>query len=137
MMDPINFPINPKLWKNSVNAQSDDKWKWADSIWVPVIEKIISSDENEVHEMICPICGERKLYSFFIAFRLSARSEKMQKGILLGDRWFGCQNCQVQIHDYGELPKWEILETARWASEEAMEDTRKIIRELNISGHSS
>lgn len=134
MTDLIDFPFNPYRWKESAYAQKDEKWKWENSTWDPIILRITSSSEDVTNTIDCPVCGNKRLYCHFVAYRLANRSVTEQKVILVGDRWFGCNYCQVQFHDYGEIPMWVPFTKTIWASVEAKEDAIRKVREFHITG---
>lgn len=129
-------PIDLWLWRKAGEVPEEEKWKWRWGLWDAIIEQVFNG-EVDVRNVACPICGQKTLYAYFMAFRLSRRSTSARREYI-GDRWWGCYACEVQKRDYGLLPAWVDDEDVVWASEKAKEWAEqhwaKIKERLNEDG---
>jgi hypothetical protein len=140
MTESKELPIDLDLWMRSRSAPADEKWKWFWGTWDPVITLIWEGDQRarstatgrfDFEDLICPVCGEKQLYAFFLAVYVAIQStKKRNQTVYIGDRWFGCDNCQTQVRDRGELPYWIKNGDLVWAKEEFKRRAERSLREL-------
>jgi len=132
-----SYPIDIHLWRRAKTAPQSEGWKWDWERWEETVIRPTFNGEIAVDDVVCPICGKKKLYIFFLAFHLARQASSTRKRpVYVGDRWWGCEACQTQIRDYGEVPSWIKDEDVMWVTEEAQakakKDFTKIENNLNM-----
>lgn len=121
MKDSNKHPIDLELWRKVKTASESEKWKWSWNTWSPAIA-LIFEGRVSVESIKCPVCAENQLYAYFLTVDIAAKStEEEHRPVYVADRWFGCRNCQTQVRDRGELPRWVRKEDIVWASERLRE----------------
>jgi len=89
-------PIDLWLWQKAKNAPKSELWKWSWDIWDTVFY-LVFYGEATAQDMRCPVCGARRLYVYFLAFRLSLSESTESRRVYVGDRWIGCHACDIQV----------------------------------------
>ena len=95
------------IWREAHLAPKEEKWKWDPYTWDAILEKIWGGD---THHLVCPICNQGDVYFKYLAVHEIKVDGKRQ---LHGERWVGCDSCNIQIHDRARLPDW--LKNPEWA----------------------
>jgi hypothetical protein len=135
------FPIDLDLWRKVKVAVKGEKWKWDWDTWSPVILRLIDgtdliiesikSGKVEVNKPVCPVCGAKQVYAFFLAVNIDKVSTlERRKPVYVADRYFGCHNCHTQVRDRGLVPYWFNEEELVWAIPRMKERALKALNDL-------
>ncbi len=112
-----NHPIDIGLWRKVKSAPQAEKWKWSWKTWGTTLSRLFT-DNVKIEDLECPVCGEKKLYAYFLAVSFNIpRSKEEGHRVYIAERWFGCRTCDTQIRDQGEIPRWMKEEDIRWATD--------------------
>lgn len=135
-------PIDLDLWRMVKHAPDSEKWKWDWGTWDPIIRPIlankpamgaISAGKIDFKELLCPVCGTQHVYAYFLAVDIATHSsQESLRPVFIGDRWFGCDNCNTQVRDRGELPAWMNMEDIVWALEEFKTRAQRKLDDLGV-----
>ncbi len=116
MSNSTNRPIDLSLWAKVMDAPKDEKWKWGWDIWAPVVDRIFRGES--LGDLECPVCGNKTLYACFVATDLDIPDSLAEhRRVYVAERWFGCDHCQTQMRDWGQIPRWVKDEDVKWGTE--------------------